>query len=71
MGLTISPIIFSSYNPFLYGWYNESFQKEFVQIAPILRFICGSGSVTRQSVAANDMPMRDLNPVNTFYLNNF
>jgi hypothetical protein len=55
----------------LYGWYNESFQKEFVQIAPILRFICGSGSVARQSVAANDMPMRDLNPVNTFYLNNF
>ncbi|XP_040574622.1 prolactin-releasing peptide receptor [Lepeophtheirus salmonis] len=28
------------YNPFLYGWYNESFQKEFVKILPILKGIC-------------------------------
>ena len=28
------------YNPFLYGWYNESFQKEFVRMLPILKYIC-------------------------------
>ena len=28
------------YNPFLYGWYNEAFQKEFVKMVPILRIVC-------------------------------
>eukprot|EP00095_Tigriopus_kingsejongensis_P009521 snap_masked-scaffold561_size136864-processed-gene-0.3 protein:Tk09521 transcript:snap_masked-scaffold561_size136864-processed-gene-0.3-mRNA-1 annotation:"neuropeptide receptor a10" len=32
------------YNPFLYGWHNESFQKEFIQLLPILRGVCGSPS---------------------------
>ena len=27
-------------NPFLYGWYNEAFQKEFVNMIPALKFIC-------------------------------
>ena len=28
------------YNPFLYGWYNDAFQKEFVTLVPILKVIC-------------------------------
>ena len=30
------------YNPFLYGWHNESFQKEFVRMLPLLKGVCGS-----------------------------
>ena len=30
------------YNPFLYGRYNETFQKEFIKMIPSLSFICGN-----------------------------
>jgi hypothetical protein len=30
------------YNPFLYGRFNDSFQKEFLKFSPSLRFVCGS-----------------------------
>ena len=30
------------YNPFLYGRYNETFQKEFIKMIPSLAFICGN-----------------------------
>jgi hypothetical protein len=51
------------YNPFLYGWYNESFQKEFVQFSPLLRFICGSGASARQAAAGEDLPLRTIHQV--------
>ena len=28
------------YNPFLYGRYNDAFQKEFVNMIPALKFVC-------------------------------
>ena len=37
-------------NPFLYGWYNESFQKEFVSLIPALKCIC----VRKESGGTND-----------------
>ena len=30
------------YNPFLYGWHNEAFRKEFVKMIPALSGICRS-----------------------------
>ena len=29
------------YNPFLYGWHNDSFRKEFVKMVPLLKGVCG------------------------------
>ncbi len=29
------------YNPFLYGWHNESFRQEFVKMLPVLGAVCG------------------------------
>ena len=43
------------YNPFLYGWHNESFQKEFVKMIPFLRGFCGQSGSLRQD--ANDVGM--------------
>ena len=31
------------YNPFLYGCHNESFQREFVRMIPVLRSVCCRG----------------------------
>merc|ERR1712226_1361477 len=41
------------YNPFLYGWYNESFQKEFVRMLPILKYIC----VRKENGDSSEQPM--------------
>ncbi|TRY76954.1 hypothetical protein TCAL_09216 [Tigriopus californicus] len=30
------------YNPFLYGWHNDSFQKEFIRMMPVLKGVCGA-----------------------------
>lgn len=45
------------YNPFLYGWHNESFQKEFIRMMPVLKGVCGAkttGSDHMQSQILRD-----------------
>lgn len=41
------------YNPFLYGWHNESFRKEFVKLVPILGTLC---TVTRRGRKGDEAP---------------
>jgi hypothetical protein len=48
------------YNPFLYGLYNEAFQKGFVELAPYLRVICGTAPTEKQQ--NNDLAMCSVIP---------
>ena len=45
------------YNPFLYGWHNESFRQEFVKMLPVLRGVCGtSGGPTLAAAGGRCAP---------------
>ncbi len=55
------------YNPFLYGWHNESFRQEFVKMLPALKTICGSrmpanagGNITHAGGAGETVGMGDI-----------
>ena len=41
------------FNPFIYGRYNEAFQKEFINLIPSLAYICGPplGEIQRNQVS--------------------
>lgn len=50
------------YNPFLYGLYNEAFQKGFVELAPFLRIVCGAASAEKQKNINNDLGLCNVEP---------
>jgi len=50
------------YNPFLYGLFNETFQKGFVQVIPFLRIFCRPTSPEKEQ--SNDLPLCSVIPKN-------